>query len=61
MLGEAPIEPLKLTQGDTVNIKFVTDNIEQVELVTIYAGFDEMETISQAPFDFNFTPTQTGR
>jgi arylsulfatase A-like enzyme len=61
LYGEAQVEPLKLNKGESVNIKFVADNPEQVEQVIIYVGFDQEDIISEAPFEYIFTPSKVGQ
>ena len=61
LYGEAPVTPLNLKKGELVNMKFVAENIEQIEIIKIYSGFIELGTIIEAPFEYNYTPSQTGR
>jgi len=47
--------------GSAVTVQINADNTEQIETITLYQGFDKIETRAEAPFIFNIRADQPGK
>ncbi len=52
---------LEVNTGSAVTVQLNADNIEQIETITLYQGFDKTETRAEAPFLFNIKADQPGK
>ena len=53
--------PLEVKAGSVVSVEITADNPEQIETVTLYRGFNKIETLSQAPFVFDLSADRPGK
>jgi arylsulfatase A-like enzyme len=58
--GKSP-EPLEIESGESLIIQPYADNEEQIEMVTLYLGFDKIDTKKKPPFSFSINPAQQGK
>jgi hypothetical protein len=52
---------LQVTAHSDVSVEINADNIEQIETVTLFQGFDKIKTLSGTPFTFSLSLDQPGK
>jgi hypothetical protein len=61
LYGVSDRRALKVIAGNDVSVEIKTDNKDQIETVTLFHGFDKIETLSEIPFSFNLLADQPGK
>jgi len=59
--GETGRQVLEVKADTEVSIRTMADNEDQIETITLYLGFEEIEMKTEAPFAFSMLAVQPGR
>ena len=60
MFGSRQGEPFEVRAGETVTIRPLAENEEQIARIRLFIGFDLVETLSKPPYTFTINPAKSG-